>query len=134
MRILVTGSSGLIGSALVPCLAAGGHQVTRLVRSRGNLGQGDLLWDPSGGALQAAGLEAMDGVVHLAGENLAEGRWTAARKTRIRESRVQGTRLLAEALAGLDRPPKSLVCASAIGYYGDRGEEILREDSAPGRG
>ena len=131
MKVLVTGSTGFIGSALVSALTAAGHQVTRLVRKLA--GAGEVRWDPTAGAIDTGGLEGHDAVVHLAGENIA-GRWTAAKKQRIRESRVNGTRLLTEALAKLSRRPRALVCASAIGYYGDRGEEKLREGSPPGKG
>ena len=134
MRILVTGSTGLIGSVLVPILTAGGHSVVRLVRAPPRPGEAEIPWDPTAGRIDAAGLEGLDAVVHLAGENIAAGRWTAVRKARIRDSRVQGTRLLAGTLARLSRPPRVLVCASAIGYYGARGEEVLREDSPPGQG
>jgi uncharacterized protein len=135
MRILVSGSTGLIGSALVPFLAAGGHSVTRLARSKtGAAGEGTVLWDPQAGSIGPGGLEGFDAVVHLAGENIAGGRWTAAQKARIRDSRVKGTRLLSTSLAGLDRPPRVLICASAMGYYGDRGEEVLREESPSGSG
>jgi uncharacterized protein (TIGR01777 family) len=94
---------------------------------------GELGWDPAAGSIDKEGLEGHDGVVNLAGENIAE-RWTLAKKARIRESRVKGTRLLADALAGLSQPPKVLVCASALGYYGNRGSEVLREDSGAGSG
>jgi uncharacterized protein (TIGR01777 family) len=133
MHVLVTGASGLIGSALVPVLTAGGHAVTRLVRSTPRPGQAEVPWNPAARSIATPALEGFDAVVHLAGENLA-GRWTAEKKARIRDSRVQGTRLLCDALAQLVRPPKVLLCASAIGYYGDRGESILREESAPGTG
>lgn len=131
MKVLVTGSTGFIGSALVTALTGAGHQVTRLVRKPA--GAGEVRWDPASSVIDAGGLEGHDAVVHLAGENIA-GRWTPAKKQRIRSSRVDGTRLLAEALAKLSRRPHALVCASAIGYYGDRGEEKLREDSSPGKG
>jgi len=133
MKVLVTGSTGLVGSALVPFLASGGHEVVRLVRGRLKPGVVEVPWDPQAGTIEAAKLEGLDAVVHLAGERIT-GRWTAAKKARIRSSRVQGTRLLAEALAGLKQPPKTLVCASAIGYYGNRGDEVLREDSPSGAG
>jgi len=132
MKILVTGASGLVGSALVPLLAGGGHEVARLGRS--TPGPGDIRWDPDAGVLDAAALEGFDGVIHLAGENIAAGRWNAARKRRIKDSRVRGTRLLAETLAGLERPPRVLVSASAIGFYGDRGDKELSEESPAGTG
>ncbi|MDE0027944.1 MAG: TIGR01777 family oxidoreductase [Deltaproteobacteria bacterium] len=132
MKILVTGATGLVGGALVPLLAGGGHEVVRLGRSAPEAG--DVRWDPEGGLLDAGALEGVDGVVHLAGENIATGRWTAEKKRRIRESRVRGTRLLAETLAGLERRPRVLVSASAIGFYGDRGDEELTEASPVGAG
>jgi uncharacterized protein (TIGR01777 family) len=134
MNILVTGSTGLVGRALVPFLTAGGHSVIRLVRSRPMTEGVAAFWDPVAGHVDPARLEGLDGVVHLAGESIATGRWTAEKKARIRDSRVNGTRLLCESLAGLGQPPRVLVSASAIGYYGDRGDEILREESAPGAG
>ena len=134
MNILVTGSSGLVGSALVPFLAARGHQVTRLLRSPAPLGGKALVWDPARNLLDLAGLEGMDAIIHLAGENIAAGRWTPDRKARILDSRVRGTRLLTDSLARLSQPPRILVCASAIGYYGDRGEETLQEEHGPGEG
>lgn len=133
MTILVTGSSGLIGSALIPALTREGHRVIRLVRAEPKPGEAAIRWDPEAGAMETTGLPRLDAVVHLAGENIA-GRWTAGKKTRIRNSRVEGTRLLSESLARLPEPPNVLVCASATGYYGDRGEELLREESAPGSG
>jgi hypothetical protein len=131
MKVLVTGSTGFIGSALVTALADAGHPITRLVRRPAVAGE--VRWDPAAGSIDAGGLEGHDTVVHLAGENIA-GRWSAAKKQRIVSSRVGGTRLLAEALAKLSRRPRALICASAIGYYGNRGDEKLREDSPPGRG
>ena len=133
MRILVSGSSGLVGSALVPSLGTGGHQVVRLVRTRPTAGTAAILWDPARGALDSAALEGFDAMVHLAGEGLVQGRWNPARKARIRDSRVGGTRLLAETIARLARPPQVFISASAVGYYGDRGDEVLREDAPPGR-
>jgi hypothetical protein len=137
MKFLVTGSSGLIGSALISLLTSGGHHVTRLLRSPAaskSTGTPEIIWDPGGTGLPSSSLEGFDAVIHLAGESIAEGRWTEAKKARIRESRTKPTRALCETLAKLARPPKVFVCASAIGYYGDRGEEILREGSAPGSG
>ncbi|HLL38082.1 MAG TPA: TIGR01777 family oxidoreductase [Rubrobacteraceae bacterium] len=130
MDVLVSGSTGLIGSALVPALRSEGHRVRRLTRSGESSGDA-VRWDPSVGMIDAAGLEGVDAVVHLAGENIV-GRWSAAKKARIRNSRVEGTRLLAGTLAGLQRPPGVMVSASATGYYGDRGNELLTEESAPG--
>jgi hypothetical protein len=137
MKILVTGSTGLIGSALVPFLTTSGHGVTRLTRSKnfsgGKIGESVAYWNPNAKNIDSAALEGHDAVVHLAGENVA-GIWTQEKKTRIRKSRVEGTRLLSQSLAELGNPPKVLVCASAIGYYGNRGEEILTEESDSGEG
>jgi hypothetical protein len=134
MKILISGATGLIGSALVPLLTTGGHQVTRLVRSQPNPGTAEILWHPEAGIVDTQRLEGLDAVVHLAGENIAGGRWTAQQKAKIRDSRVRGTQVLCEALAQLAHPPTVLVCASAVGYYGHRGEEVLREESTPGKG
>jgi uncharacterized protein (TIGR01777 family) len=133
MHILVTGASGLIGSALVSALTSAGSEVTRLVRRQPQSGEKAARWDPLGGSLDASAFGGVDAVVHLAGENIAE-RWTTAKKVNIRDSRIKGTQILCEALTRLASPPKVLVSASAIGYYGDRAEEILSEESAPGRG
>jgi uncharacterized protein (TIGR01777 family) len=132
MKILVTGSSGLVGSALIPSLKAKGHEVIRLVRSEPKDMATEIYWNPAQGTLSADSLEGLDGVVHLAGDNLAEGRWTDEKKRRIRESRVKGTTLLSETLAKLKDKPKVLVSASAIGFYGNRKDEILDEHSASG--
>ena len=130
LTIAVTGSSGLVGSALVPFLTTGGHTVRRVVRRQPK--RGEIAWDPEAGMIERDGFEGVDAVVHLAGENIAGGRWNAERKNRIRRSRVEGTRLLAETLASLARPPKVLVSASAYGIYGDRGEDELTEASTTG--
>jgi uncharacterized protein (TIGR01777 family) len=134
MRVLVSGSRGLIGSALVPFLAEEGHVVTRLVRGPARPGGSEIPWEPKQGKLDPGMLEGHDGVVHLAGEKLASGRWTPQRKAELVESRVKGTRLLAETLAGLPHPPRVMVCASAVGYYGDRGDQVLTEESSYGHG
>ena len=133
MNVLVTGSGGLIGSALLPALAADGHQVRRLRRTPAE-GPDATSWNPQDGTFAPGALDGIDAVVHLAGENIAGGRWTAARKARIRDSRVDGTHRLCAALAGLDAPPRVLVAASAIGYYGDREDELLDEAAPPGSG
>jgi uncharacterized protein (TIGR01777 family) len=133
MQIAVTGCRGLVGSAVLPVLAAGGHRVTHVVRGEAR-GDRETSWDPAHGLRQPDRLEGLDAVVHLAGESIATGRWTPERKAAIRQSRVEGTRRLSENLARLAQPPRVLVCASAVGYYGDRGEESLREESSPGHG
>ena len=123
--MVVSGASGLVGGALVAALEAEGVRVDRLVRRVRTPGGSDIGWDPAGGTVDARGLEGADAVVHLAGESNAAGRWTPARKDAILRSRVDGTRLLAETLARLGRPPRVLVSASAVGYYGSRGDEAL---------
>ncbi len=130
-RILVSGSSGPIGEALLPSLKTGGYSVTRLVRDQSS-GEGQVVWNPLQ-PLSPKSVSGFDAVIHLAGESIV-GRWTEAKKARIRDSRILGTRHLAEALSKAPQPPRVLISASAIGYYGDRGEEILHEDSPPGAG
>src|SRR5205807_5064213 len=134
MNILISGSHGLIGSALASLLAGRGDRIVRLVRPGPASGPQEVGWDPAAGTIDGRALEGVDAAIHLAGESAARGRWTAAKKARIRESRVESTRLLARTLAGLTRRPRVLICASAVGYYGDRGDEILVEESAPGQG
>jgi uncharacterized protein (TIGR01777 family) len=129
LHLLVSGASGLIGSALIRRLAADGHRVTRLVRRPA--GPGEVTWDPAIGTIDAQKLAGVDGVVHLAGENLGH-RWTRSRKASIRDSRVRGTGLLSETIARLERPPRVLISASAVGIYGNRGDELLTETSPPG--
>lgn len=135
MRVLLTGGSGLVGSALIPVLAVNGHQVTKLVRSSSRTREPESLasWNPEAGWVELSRAGDPDAIVHLAGESIAQ-RWTPEVKRRIRDSRVEGTRLLSEALVKLPTPPKVLVCASAIGFYGNRGEERLDEGSPPGQG
>jgi uncharacterized protein (TIGR01777 family) len=132
-RIAISGASGLVGSQLVPFLRTGGHDVFRLVRRQPTTAD-EIFWDPAAGRIDAAALEGMDAVIHLAGVSIAGGRWTASRKAAIADSRVQGTRLLAETLARLEQPPRVLVSASAIGYYGDAGSATLTEQAPAGSG
>jgi uncharacterized protein len=129
MKVLISGATGLIGSSLAQELKSGGHHVTSLTRSP--TGENNISWDPDAGTVDGS-LEGTDAVVHLAGESIAEGRWTVSKKRRIMDSRKKGTRLLAETIAGLTTPPRVMVSASAVGYYGDRADEVLREGSRPG--
>ena len=133
LRVAISGASGLVGSAVADSLRADGHHVERLVRRRGAAAD-EIYWDPLHGTIEGGKLDGIDGVVHLAGENLAARPWTARQRERLRESRVAGTRLISETLASVPHPPTVLVNASAIGFYGDRGEEELGEDSGPGTG
>ena len=135
MKILVSGATGFVGSALCAALTARRHLVVPLVRGDAAPAAAEfVVWDPLAGILDPGQLEGIEAVVHLAGENMASGRWTAARRARIRASRVEGTRLLAATLCQLERPPIVAACASAIGYYGNRADEVMTEESAPGRG
>ena len=134
LAVAVTGSSGLIGRALCNVLTTGGHRVIRLVRNREKLKGGDVLWDPIEGRVEEEKLEGLDAVVHLAGEPLLGLRWTEEKKKAIWASRVEGTEHLSRALARLRRPPKVLVSASAVGFYGDCGDKRLSESSKPGSG
>lgn len=126
MKIVVTGATGLVGTALIPELRSAGHEIVLLRRPTD--------WNPDARFINTAAFGGSDAVVHLAGENIANGRWTAARRARIRDSRVKGTRLIADTLGGMADRPHVLISASAIGYYGDRGDEILREQSGSGTG
>jgi uncharacterized protein (TIGR01777 family) len=135
MNILVSGSTGLVGTALIPAFTGSGHEVVRLVRSKSRSPSKELMgWDPEANYIDAAGLAGLDAIVHLAGEPIASGRWNALKKARIRASRVRGTQLLCEALAHTATPLPVLICASAIGFYGDRGDEVLTEASGGGKG
>jgi uncharacterized protein (TIGR01777 family) len=131
--ILVTGATGLIGSRLTQALEVAGHTILKAVR-RAAKNDREVRWVPERSEIEAAKLGGIDGVVHLAGANIAGQRWSDAYKQEIRESRVKGTRLIAETLAKLANKPRVFVCASAIGFYGDRGDEELAEDSSPGQG
>jgi uncharacterized protein (TIGR01777 family) len=132
MQVAVSGSHGLIGTALFAALRDRGHDPIRLVRERAS--PGEIGWDPARGTLDAASLEGLDAVVHLAGAGIASRRWSASQRARIWASRVDATRLLVRTLAGLSRPPAVLVSASGVGYYGSRGDELLVEESPPGAG
>lgn len=132
MRVAVAGSTGTVGTALVGALRDRGDEVVRMVRPTTDAS--GISWHPSAGTIDAAALEGFDAVVNLAGRSIGEKRWTTEEKRLLWASRVDSTRLLAGALAGLDAPPRRLVNASAVGYYGDGGEEILTEESPPGEG
>jgi uncharacterized protein len=132
MKIVVAGASGLVGSALVPKLKAEGAEVTPLVRSAAK--SGEIEWHPDRGSIDAPALEGFDAVINLAGDGIANGRWTEEKKRRIIDSRVNGTRLLSETMANLSRKPATFINASAIGFYGSRGDELVDEDSGPGAG
>jgi hypothetical protein len=124
----------LVGTALTAALRDAGHDVIRLVRREPKPGSGEARWDPEAGYIAPASLEAVGVFVNLTGKNIASGRWTAATRQALYESRVDSTRLLAEAMARLPSPPRLLLSASAIGYYGDRGEAVLDEEAEPGSG
>lgn len=132
LRIAVSGASGLIGSNLVPFLTAGGHEVLRLVRSQPTK-DGEIYWNYRTDEIEAEKLEGLDAVIHLAGEPVLAARWSEEKKINILASRVNGTRFLTETLAALKQPPKAMLCASGVGYYGNRGDEKLTESSAPGQ-
>ena len=134
MKYLVSGSSGLIGTALCDSLSRDGHEVVRLVRGGVSDGERRVAWDPAAGKLDGAEIEGFDGVIHLAGESIATGRWSVAKKARIRDSRVDATMLLAGALANLERKPSVFISGSAIGYYGESGDAVVNEDSSLGAG
>ncbi len=131
LRVAITGASGLLGQALTGFLQTGGHAVVPLVRRKPKAGEDAIYWKPSEGDIDAASLEGFDVVVHLAGENIAGGRWTEARKRQIIDSRTQGTRLVAEALAQCNTPPRAFLSASAIGYYGDNPKDVVVTEKSP---
>src|SRR6266566_3882748 len=132
MKILIAGASGLVGSALVPKLKAEGAEATPLVRSAAK--SGEIEWHPNHGTIDGPALEGSDAVINLAGEGIANGRWTKEKKRRILDSRVNGTRLLSETMANLSRKPVTFINASAVGFYGSRGDELVDEKSGPGEG
>ncbi|MDQ3666501.1 MAG: TIGR01777 family oxidoreductase [Acidobacteriota bacterium] len=131
MKLLISGSHGLVGKALFKSLRAKGHEIFRLVR-HAPVSDSEIEWSPDRYSIALARLEGFDAVVHLAGESIASGRWDEEKKHKIRESRVKGTKLLSDALAKLARPPQTLISASAIGYYGNRGNQLLTETSPAG--
>jgi|SRR5579862_7068399 len=135
MKVLISGASGLVGQALSRSLQEDGHTVARLLRPGGaRSSPGDVSWDPMAATVDVSAMEGADAVVHLSGANMAGGRWTAARKAVLRSSRISSTRVLVDTLAGLRQKPRVFVCASAIGYYGNRGDEVLTESSEWGTG
>lgn len=131
MKILISGASGLLGTALANALQAEGHRVARLVRPGGTASAGDVRWDPNTATVDSAGMEGSDVIVHLSGAGIAEARWTPPRKQILRSSRIGSTRVLVDSIAQLWQKPRLFVSASAIGYYGNRGDEILTEMSSP---
>ena len=133
MKVAITGSTGLVGNALGKALRARGNDVVQLVR-REPRGEDELAWDPSSGVAEPQRLSECDAVVHLAGENLAARRWSAAQKARIRDSRIQGTRRLVEALGSRADGPRTFLCASAVGFYGDTGDRDVDESAPAGTG
>src|SRR5262245_49035119 len=133
VNVVISGGTGLIGSALAGSLAADGHRVVRLARPQSKAASGPTIaWDPAAGTIDTAALEGTDAVVNLAGTGIGDKKWTPARKQEVLESRLQATGLLARTVAGLADPPAVFVSASGVGYYGNRGDERLTEDSAPG--
>jgi uncharacterized protein len=134
MRVLISGSTGLIGSELIDLLKRKGHQPVRLLRRRGQFDEPQVFWDIERRQLNPQDLQDIDAIVHLAGENIAAGRWTLEQKQKIIDSRIQGTRLIAETIAKMDQPPQTMISASAVGYYGNRDDEKLSEVSGPGQG
>lgn len=132
LKIAITGASGLVGSALSAALTSGGNRVLPIVRSRPR--DGEVYWSPPEGIIESEKLEGLDAVIHLAGEGIANGRWTTAKKQAIVTSRIGTSELLVATFRRLSAPPRVLLSASAVGYYGDRGDEVLTEESAPGKG
>ena len=134
MRIIISGASGLVGSALVPSLEAAGHEVIRLVRTSTGKTPGEAVWNPAAGTLDPAVIDGADAVINLNGRSIAEGRWNSTVKGELRSSRLDSTGTLAQSIGNSQNPPRLLINASAVGYYGDRGDEALDEGSAIGAG
>jgi hypothetical protein len=132
IKVLISGGSGLVGSALTNALRADGHVVSHFIRPGGTAAPGDVLWNPSRATVDVPALEGHDAIVHLSGASIADGRWTDKRKATLRSSRVDSARVLVDSLTRLKQRPRVFVCASAIGYYGDRGDELLTESSGYG--
>ncbi len=133
MKVAITGSTGLVGKKIDAGLKADGHQVVKLVRGKPKNAD-EFSWDPNSGKIDEKAFDGVDAVIHLAGENIATKRWSSEQKMKIKESRIKGTKLIADTLASLSNPPRTLVSTSAIGFYGNRGNEILTEDSTSGAG
>lgn len=134
MRILISGASGMVGTAVGSALRARGHDVNQFVRPGRTYSHGDVRWDPPSGSIDAKALEGTDAIIHLAGAGIGDARWSEARKKILRESRVNSARILVDAIASLRRKPRVLLAASAVGYYGHRGDEVLGESSPNGNG
>ena len=134
MRILISGASGLVGTATAGALRADGHEVARFARQKGASSPGDVRWDPASAFIDAQTMEGADAIVHLAGAGIADARWSEARKKVLRDSRMNSTRTLVDAIAQLQQKPRVLIAASGVGYYGDRGDETLTESSSNGNG
>ena len=132
MKVLISGGTGLVGTALTSSLRADGHTVSRMVRPGSPAAPGDVSWNPLSALVDVPAMEGFDAVVNLSGASIAGGRWTSKRKQVLRSSRVDSTRVLVDALTHLKQPPRVFVCASAIGFYGDRGDEVLTESSGRG--
>ena len=132
MKVAITGSTGFLAQGIIPALESAGHEIVPVVRPGSP--RAGVPWDPAAGTIDVGGLDGVDAVVHLTGVGVGDRRWTAARKRLLRESRVDATDLLVDAFRRMERPPRAFISASAIGYYGDRGVQVLDESSAPGAG
>lgn len=134
MKILISGASGLIGRSLTKAFREEGHTVAHFVRAGGAGSPGDIAWDPATANVDVAAMEGVDAVIHLSGASIADRRWSPARKAILRSSRIDSTRLIVDAMGKMQRKPRAFLCASATGYYGNRGDDILTEDSERGIG